>query len=55
LDLGWRWLRNDGSWTAFGHTGPDANVCLMGTRCATHIRSPVDKGDGRISYPDAIS
>jgi hypothetical protein len=19
--LGWRWLRNDGSWTAFGHTG----------------------------------
>ena len=31
-DLGWRWLANDGSWTAFGHTGghtgADATVCL---------------------------
>jgi len=38
-DLGWRWLRNDGSWTTFGHTPghtkADANVCLVGTRCAT--------------------
>jgi hypothetical protein len=32
---------NDGSWTAFGHTGghtrPDSNVCLKGTRRATLI------------------
>ncbi len=38
-ELGWRWLPCDGPWTAFGHTGghtgADANVCLMGTRCAS--------------------
>jgi hypothetical protein len=31
-NVGWRWLPNDRSWTAFGHTGghtgDDANVCL---------------------------
>jgi hypothetical protein len=38
-ELGWRWLSNDGSGTAFGHTAghtaADANVCLLSTRCAT--------------------
>jgi hypothetical protein len=33
----WRWLPNDGSGIAFGHTGghtpDDANVCLLGTHC----------------------
>ena len=36
-NVGWRWLPNDGSWAAFGHTGGhtgrDANVCLSSTRC----------------------
>lgn len=39
--VGWRWLRNDGSWTAFGHTPGhtkhDANVYLSGPRCATRL------------------
>jgi len=30
--VGWRWLPNDGCWTAsghiLGHTGSDADVCL---------------------------
>jgi len=39
--VGWRWLPNDGSRTAFGHTAghtrDDANVCLSSTRCAILI------------------
>ncbi len=34
--LGWRWLPDDGLrttfWAHLGHTPPDANVCLLGTR-----------------------
>src|SRR4029453_8883249 len=33
--LGWRWLPDDGRWTAFGHSRADSNVCLMGTHRAT--------------------
>ena len=42
-DLGWRWLRNDGSWTALGHTGghtgAGATVCLVGTRRRSELRA----------------
>jgi hypothetical protein len=34
----WRWLPDDGRWTAFGHTfghtPHDAKECLVGARCA---------------------
>ena len=32
--VGWRWLPFDGPRTEFGHSGPDANVCLLSTHCA---------------------
>ena len=51
LEPGWRWVANDGSWAAFGHTAghtrADANVCLMSTRCVPAITSTQRKSSGR--------